>query len=258
MDNGLIPLKDVKGLDYEPKNEAGVIILFTLTMKRWGFSGIIEAKKKFPDCIARKHGKSVPIEFEYKSKNFLIHGHDKDEEYKRNGCTIVCWEDNWVRPLKKVEILSLSEMLGISNRIRLTFAKETRDLAFLDSPRRKTSGWSMPQLTKKGDLLLVWRAGRGQSRFQDILESLEDAKPKGEYPGYGKCRIVCHLKNAITLEDLRRHRELGKSAMVRSSFFLGPNKELTPYWPSLYQLILDRNQGLKKTLKRFAPGEFTI
>ena len=256
MHETLIPLKDVKGLDYEPKNEAGVIILFTLTMKRLGFSGIIEAKRKFPDCIARKHGKSVPIEFEYKSKNFLIHKHHK--ELGRKPCTIVCWEDNWPGPPSNISILSLSKELGVSNRVRLTFAKQPDHLAFLDSLRRKTCDWSMPVSTKEGDLLLVWRAGKGQSRFQDILEALENARTKGRYPGYGKCRILCHFEKAITLDDLRRHRELGNSAMVRSSFFLGPNKELTSYWPYLYQLILDRNPGLQKILKPFTPGKFTI
>jgi hypothetical protein len=256
MDEILIPLKDIKGMDYEPKNEAGVIILFTLTMRRLGFSGVIEAKRKFPDCIARKYGKRVPIEFEYRSKNFLAHKHDKTLGRKR--CTIVCWEDNWADPPKNITILCLSKELGISNRIRLTFGKQPEHLSFLDKSKRKTFGWSMPASTKKGDLLLVWRAGKGQSRFKDILLVLKDAKPTKEFPGYGKCRIVCHLENAITLDDLRRHTELGSSAMVRSSFFLGANKELTPYWPYLYQLILDRNPGLQKILKIFTPGKFTI
>ncbi len=244
MDDIPIPLKDIKGMDYEPKNEAGVIILFTLTMRRLGFSGIIEAKRKFPDCIARKHGKSVPIEFEYRSRNFLTHRHDKELGRKR--CTIVCWEDNWANPPKNISILSLSKELGVSNRIRLTCAKQPEDLTFLDNPRRKTCHWSMPLSTKKGDLIIVWRAGKGQSRLQDILEALENARPKGRYNGYGKCRILCHFEKSITLDDLQRHTELGCSAMVRSSFFLGPNKELTPYWPYLYQLILDRNPGLQK------------
>jgi hypothetical protein len=170
----------------------------------------------------------------------------------------VCWEDNWEKPPKNIKIIALSRELGLSNRVRLTFAKRPENLSFLDSPRRKTCQWSMPASTKKGDLLLVWRAGKGQARFQDLLAALEDARPKGRYPGYGKCRILCHLEKAITMDDLRRHKELRNSAMVKSTFFLGPNKELTPYWPYLFQLIIDRNHGLRRLLKRYAPGEFTI
>lgn len=258
MENSLIPLKDVKGLDYEPKNEAGVIILFTLTMKRLGFSGIIEAKKKFPDCIARKHGKNVPIEFEYKSKNFLIHKHDKDEEYKRNGCTIVCWEDNWQNPPRKISIICLSKELGLASRVRLTHAQHKDDIRFLDQTRRKRFPWSMPAGTKKGDLLVVWRSGSKQSMFYDILEALGNATPKHGYTGWANCRVVCHLRNPVALQDIRNHAVLGRSPMVKSAFFMGSNKELTPYWTWLYQLILERNPNASRILKEFAPGKFSI
>ncbi len=51
-------------MDYEPSNEAGVIIVFTLMMKNLGFSGIVKAQGGFPDCIARRRGKNVLIEFD--------------------------------------------------------------------------------------------------------------------------------------------------------------------------------------------------
>ena len=112
-----IPLKNVLGMDYEPRNEAGVIILFSLVMKQLGFSGIIQAQGNFPDCIARKRGRSVPVEFEFKAKTFLAHNHDRD--LKRGKCTVICWEDNWPNPPKNIEIISLSKKLGLSNRVRL-------------------------------------------------------------------------------------------------------------------------------------------
>jgi hypothetical protein len=243
-------------LDYEPKNEAGVIILFTLTMKRLGFSGIIEAKKKFPDCIARKHANSVPIEFEYKSKHFVTHGHL--EELGKKKCTIVCWEDNWQNPPKNISIISLSRELGLASRVRLTHAQHKDDIRFLDQTRRKRFPWSMPAGTKKGDLLLVWRSGSKQSKFYDILEALGNATPKHGYAGWANCRVVCHLRNPVTLQDIRNHNVLGRSAMVKTAFFMGSNKELTPYWTWLYQLVVDRNPEVQRVLRDFAPGVFTI
>lgn len=71
-----IPLKNVIGMDYEPRNEAGVIILFALLMKRLNFSRVVEAQENFPDCIARRQGQRVSIEFEYKSKTFITHVED--------------------------------------------------------------------------------------------------------------------------------------------------------------------------------------
>jgi len=252
----LVPLKNIVGMDYEPRNEAGVIILFTLVMRRLGFSGVVETQGKFPDCVARRRGKSVILEFEYKSRAFEAHSHL--DELGKKKCTIVCWEDNWQTPPKKITIISLKKELGLSNRIRLTHAKHPDDILSLNTTRRKTCEWSMPSGARKGDLLVVWRCGPKQSRFQDLFRALEDAKRKHGYPGWGKCRVVCHLKNPITIQDIKRHQELSKSPMVRPFFFMGPNKELTPYWTWLYQLIIERNPHFNSALKPFSPGIFTI
>jgi hypothetical protein len=252
----LVPLKKVLGMDNEPRNEAGVIILFTLKMKDLGFSGVVKAQGKFPDCIARRRGKRLMIEFEYKSKHFVLHGHLK--ELKRKKCTIVCWEDNWQNPPRNISIISLSRELGLSNRVRLTHAQDKGDIRLLDKTRRKSMPWSMPAGTRKGDLLLVWRSGARQSKFQDILEALENATPKYGYSGWGKCRIIYHLRNPVTLQDIKNHNVLGRSPMVESAFFMGSNKELTPYWTWLYQLVVDRNPEIQRVLRGFAPGVFTI
>jgi hypothetical protein len=251
------PLKKIGGMDYEPRNEAGVIMLFTLMMKELNFLGVIEAQQGFPDCIARKRGgKDVLVEFEYKSKTFLAHGHDK--ELKRRKCTIICWEDNYEKPPKNIEIISLARELGVSNRVRLAHAKDKEDIEFLEKTRKKTVPWSMPKNTKKGDLILIWKAGPRQSRFQDIFQALENASPKFGYPGFGKCKIISHLRVPITLNDIRNHRELGRTSLAKPLFYKSLNNELTPYWAWLYQLIVDKNPSLKRSLKTFIPGVFTI
>lgn len=246
-----VPLKNVVGMDYEPRNEAGVIILFSIVMKQLGFSGIVEAQGKFPDCIARRQGKKVMIEFEYDSKNFITHNHLK--ELGRRKCTVVCWEDNWQKPPSRVSIISLSKELGLSNRVRLSHAQDKENLRFLDTTRAKTCNWSMPAKTKKRDLLLVWRSGPKQSRFHDIFEALENAVPKHGYSGYGRCKIISHLENPVTLQDIKNHNVLGKLSIKESQFFMGSNTDLTPYWPWLYQIIIDRNPKLKKVLSPFSP-----
>jgi hypothetical protein len=61
----------------------------------------------FPDCEAKlcidrryDRWKRVIIEFEYRSRNFLVHGHDPAK------CDlIVCWENNWLDC--PIEILAL-------------------------------------------------------------------------------------------------------------------------------------------------------
>lgn len=98
-------LINFRGLVYAPINENGVIFLFGKVAEDFNMY-IEEIKPGFPDCIARRFvGKGwerVRIEFEYLSKNFLQHGHDKD------GCDIiVCWEHNWENcPIEVIELKS--------------------------------------------------------------------------------------------------------------------------------------------------------
>lgn len=85
----------------EPKSEAGVVYMFSRYHDYIDFYNI-EMKTTFPDAIAIRNGKKVRIEFEYKSKNFIIHGHDI------NKCDIiVCWVNDWIDcPLEVIELKS--------------------------------------------------------------------------------------------------------------------------------------------------------
>lgn len=95
-----------RGLRHAPINEQGVVYLFGMVSYELGF--LVEAvHTSFPDCEAKRcvdarHNRwhRVRIEFEYKSSNFLDHGHDSSQ------CdVIVCWHHDWNDcPLEVVEL----------------------------------------------------------------------------------------------------------------------------------------------------------
>lgn len=88
-----------------PTNELGVMVLFGGMARKLGFV-VLKLQKGFPDCEALREvdtnrWQRVRIEFEFESRNFLVHGHDPEE------CDlIVCWEHNWEQCGKEVVELS--------------------------------------------------------------------------------------------------------------------------------------------------------
>ena len=96
-------------LVYAPTNEAGVMVLFGAVAREQGFA-ITRVQAAFPDCEAMREiepEKWQPsrVEFEFESRNFLIHLHPVD-----GADLIVCWKHNWLEcPL---EVLELSKFVG--------------------------------------------------------------------------------------------------------------------------------------------------
>ena len=92
-----------------PENEQGVVFLFGVMARELGFV-VIKLRSGFPDCEAFRrlpNGKwqRVRIEFEFQSRNFLLHGHNP------NRCDlIVCWEHDWEGC--SVEVLELKSRGG--------------------------------------------------------------------------------------------------------------------------------------------------
>ncbi len=68
-----------RGMVYGPVNEFGVVALFAKVCEEMGFI-IEEIRAEYPDCVARQQIKRgwerIAIEFEYRSSNFVRHGHD--------------------------------------------------------------------------------------------------------------------------------------------------------------------------------------
>jgi hypothetical protein len=95
---------------YEPVNEMGVLVLFSMMAERLGF--VIESVQQgFPDCEAKievepGRWQHFRIEFEYESRNFKDHGHDPQK------CDlIVCWRHNWKNCPPNLQVLELSKLV---------------------------------------------------------------------------------------------------------------------------------------------------
>jgi hypothetical protein len=102
-----LPMMAASPMVYAPTNEAGVMVLFGAVAREQGFA-ITRVQQAFPDCEAMREieperCQPTRIEFEFESRNFLVHLHPVD------GCDmIVCWKHNW--PECPLEVLELSTM----------------------------------------------------------------------------------------------------------------------------------------------------
>jgi hypothetical protein len=97
---------DFRGLRFAPINEQGVVYLFGMISSEIGFY-IESIRTGFPDCEGKRCfdkknnlWEHVKIEFEFKSSNFIQHGHNPDE------CdVIVCWQNDWNDcPIEVIEL----------------------------------------------------------------------------------------------------------------------------------------------------------
>lgn len=94
---------------HAPINENGVILLFGMVAARLGYA-VGRVKAEFPDCdgfreLAPNKWQPLRIEFEYESRNYLIHKHPL------LGCDlIVCWKHNW--PECPIEVLELEKVVN--------------------------------------------------------------------------------------------------------------------------------------------------
>src|SRR5437899_3112312 len=102
-------------LAFAPINEAGVMLLFGAVARQMGFV-VTRVQQEFPDCEAlrqvdRDRWQRVLIEFEYESRNFLLHEHRVED------CDlIVCWNHNWAEcPLEVLELKNMdwNQLMGI-------------------------------------------------------------------------------------------------------------------------------------------------
>jgi len=243
---------DSAPLRYAPLNELGVVFLFAHLAKKWRLR-IDVIRPSFPDCIAYQkiQGKErrVRIEFEHRSRNFVVHGHDPGK------CDwIVCWEHDWPGAPKRLRILELRREFGLGFNVWIMPIREPyKDvLAAIESA---DDCWSLPSQCHKGDLILYYFT-RPEKMIQHVFTATDRAARmaagwKAGKDFMGPIRRVCRLNSPIFYEDLCGHRVLSTAPCVRGSMRGRPN--VTEYWPYLYDLIVKRNPGVRKALRRFAP-----
>lgn len=246
-----------KGMQYAPEGELGVVYLFSKLQKKLGYISIIQIKDTFPDCEAlRFGGKKVQIEFEFRSKNFLI-------QHKESGLKkvneIVCWEDNW--PPKKrgllkkhrVAIIELRMFLRLGRNIWFHVIKKRYHESYmkylLHGP--KTGNLPCHKSAKKGDLLLdYFGAPMSYIRGVELLTSDAYSTKSKEFKYRANIRRIAVLKKPVNIEKMRSENSL------TGAFFLKPyglqgSPRVTEYWPQLSELIFRMNPKLKSKITKY-------
>src|SRR5258708_3370837 len=139
-------------MHYAPRNEQGVVFLFSDYAKKNRIR-VEEIRASFPDCIAYQKTaggeKCVRIEFEYRAKNFLTHGHAANE------CDwIVCWENNWPSAPEHLRIIELRVDYGLGHNVWMMPVESAGNKKELE--RKNKTDWSVPRTAHKGDLILFY------------------------------------------------------------------------------------------------------
>ncbi len=237
-------------LDYAPENEQGVVFLFaTLARKRFGLR-VEKIRAGYPDCIAYRGEERIRIEFEYRSKNFSTHGHSA------KGCDwIVCWKHDWPSAPANLRIVALRREYGLGfnvwiQPVRGEYSEEIARVQSRDS-------WSVAPSATKGDLILFYRTSP-EKYIADVFEvASEVRRVKADWRKRRKkgtdtmatIRRVAKLRTPLHLLELQRHPIIGHAGFIRAQVQGRPR--VSPFWPELRHLMIDRNPNLAKRLKNF-------
>lgn len=244
-------------LQYEPRNEQGVVALFAgICERRFGLK-VRDIETGFPDCQAVyiKGGRRVWIEFEFQSSSF-----NHKEWWKCDW--VVCWIDNanrgetWRRGTRKrpglrvVELQSEFPELGPNVWVQPYQPQNVRRL----DERKNHYDWTVPSEAAAGDLLLIYQSQRNQG----ITHILEVRTPAEYDPQHGwGTGYSADLRTVIKLP-----RPVPRAALQQRvpsvSFFRKPSPlgtSVLSSWPTLERLLLEFNPraGIKRALVPFTP-----
>jgi hypothetical protein len=239
-------------LEYAPANELGVVFLFAHVARQLQFR-IEEIRPQFPDCIAyRRIGDSeklIKIEFEFRSSNFKTHKHDPAK------CdVIVCWHHDWPDVPSSVEVIELKRHFGVARKVWIQQTLKSQ-WNYLD--KHSHIDWALSKRATPGDILLMYRCSP-VSAITDVFTFSGNEIARGSAGWrngeayFGKICRTCHLSSPVFIDDLRKHRVLKTASFVRRNM-QGVGLLATEYWPYLYEMILERNPAVAKTLNRVRP-----
>jgi len=94
-------MDDGRSFNFEPHNEMGVVFLFGRFYDVLGFEGIVHIGTRCPDCIAIRKGRTLRVEFEHRSSNFLNHRHALSQ-----ADVLVCWTADMDLAIETIELKS--------------------------------------------------------------------------------------------------------------------------------------------------------
>lgn len=241
------PRLNIKGMNYAPENELGVVYLFAHLAPRLGFTGVERIRAAFPDCIARRRtGRGeiiVRVEFEYRSSSFHKHGHSA----KKCDC-IVCWQHDWPDAPPKLEIIELRSRVGLGFDVWIC-AVGPDYWGKLENVHSVVH-WSVPSLAKEGDLVLFYRT-KPEKKIVDIFRMQSSVRRDKKWRYMADIKRVARLNSPVLLEHLRQRRALRDAGFMRSHMQGSPN--VTAHWPYLLELITDLNRSLRSKLERYQP-----
>jgi hypothetical protein len=230
------------GMVYAPVNELGVVCLFGAISKMLGYH-IERIQTHFPDCFARKQGRPLSIEFEYKASKFKRDHYEKGEKCD----AVICWEDDWPDKPKNLEIVELKGYVGCSRRIWLFSVGGTNAWKTLDQ-MKSLQGWTCRKKSRKGDLVLWWRK-TPESTLKDLWEIKSKVRKHAKLGLVADMKLVGRLRTPLTIEHLKQDNKLKRSSFVRGSFQKG--YEVTRYWADLYRLVTKLNPEMKSPLLEY-------
>jgi hypothetical protein len=237
-------------MHYAPRNEQGVVFLFSDYAKKNRIR-IEEIRTAFPDCIAYQKTaggeKRVRIEFEYRAKNFLTHGHTSSE------CDwIVCWENNWPSAPEHLRIIELRVDYGLGHCVWMMPVESAEDKKELD--RKNKTDWSVPATAHKGDLILFYY--RLPDKFVKCIfkvDSNVEHKPASWFDGekdyQAVIRKVAWLECPLHLSEMQNDKILATAGFVRGN--LQGRRNVSAHRDHLLSLILKRNPRLNRILTPF-------
>lgn len=248
-------------LSHSPVNEQGVVFLFSHFYKKLGFDKITYIQNYFPDCIAiDKKGKTVKIEFEFKSSS-IKHHRKEGRNYLDKIDYIICWEDDFQQiPLKHAsKVIELKNLFDLGRNIFMSGVDKTW---FKEIDKSKKTSWSVKNNARKGDLMLLYRK-HPESCIKDIFVLTENAdyfessnkwqkmsgKKKDKFADMK--RVGLQLKDPVTYEDFKNHKNLKTASFVRKNF--QGRHDITVYWHYIYALIIKKNPYLKTYLLNYLP-----
>lgn len=236
-------------LDYAPENELGVVYLFShLAQRKLGLR-VDRIRSGFPDCIAYRDGRRIRIEFEFRSRNFAQHRHN------RRACDwIVCWIHDWPSCPPSLRVVELRKYYGQGFNVWVVpTSGKYREII---SRVRRHGDWSTPSQATEGDLILFYRT-HPDAFIKDIFRVagpvlLEKA---GWRPGNdwgAPIQRVASLGTPLHLRELRSNPVLKSAGFVRGKF--RGRYKVTAHWPELFDMILQRNPGLRPRLSLYGPA----